>query len=340
MNSKDQFLKIFLDGTIHLSKKDYSFFYNLSKLIAQQNYITSNQLSLFDKLVTKYQRQLRKEGYNSIDILNLPFSIEVRVSSINFLQAAITIHKDQIQIKAPFKNEFVSCLRKEYINDFENTNRKFINRFEWNKEKKFYAAPLTTISLKIAIMVCEKYFSQIKLCERTSELLNQLNDYENCTVWEPMLKKIGSHFYIACHNQYIDSQLDKVDKSDLSKFFYALSRLGVKIDPNIVKDNHILQCAANYICTVDLDNLLSVVETMNSVGIKKAVLSRDIKFTKNLEKEIKNLFSSYHIEVLTLNETTNNLNDYFYFTLNSSMAKTISASKIVHLTNSRPVVIK
>ena len=59
MQKKEHLLHYMMKGHVHLSKKDYGFFNNLSYIIREKNQVTSNQNKLFDKLILKYQRQLR-----------------------------------------------------------------------------------------------------------------------------------------------------------------------------------------------------------------------------------------------------------------------------------------
>jgi len=69
MQKREHLLHYMMKGHVHLSKKDYGFFNNLTYIIKDKNQVTSNQNKLFDKLILKYQRQLRKLGHN-IEKLN------------------------------------------------------------------------------------------------------------------------------------------------------------------------------------------------------------------------------------------------------------------------------
>ena len=66
LTSKEMLTHYLLKGYVHLSKKDYGFFNNISYITNGKKSITSNQDKLFNKLILKYQRQLKKLGTKRI----------------------------------------------------------------------------------------------------------------------------------------------------------------------------------------------------------------------------------------------------------------------------------
>lgn len=340
MDTKDQYLKIFLDGTIHLSKKDYSFFYNLSNMMKQKSSVTTNQSKLYDKLVHKYKRQLQKNGFDADKITNLEWKVILISTSDQYLNSYVTIKDDQIEIKAPFKQEFIRNITKQAINDIENPNIQYINTYQWNKLSRVYVSNFSTVALKIAVTYCSKHFENVILCDRTKEILEFVGFYKNAKIWDPTYTKIGDNYYVVACNHILYSKIQDYNFSTDPKFLYYLSSLGIKTDESILKDNDILRCAANYISTVSLDEIDTVINTMKQVGVNKVIFSRDLIYQKNLLEEIKTRLTSSKIDALPYNMTHQVRADSFYFTFNSSILNTSQFSKIIVIKNHRPVYIK
>ena len=65
MDTKEHLLYFFLQGKISLSQYDQKFLSNLQMICHEKNRVTSNQAALFDKLISKYSKQLFK---NNVDV--------------------------------------------------------------------------------------------------------------------------------------------------------------------------------------------------------------------------------------------------------------------------------
>jgi hypothetical protein len=135
---KEELIKYFVNGHIHVSNKDYQFFLNLQKF-AGQNKITTNQAKLFDKLIIKYQRQLKKEKLDIEFLINLKWKTILVASDSNYIVPKLFIDGDTLNIRTPFNRKFqhmMSGCREVFL---------------WNKEVKLYTGTLTTRSLKLAV---------------------------------------------------------------------------------------------------------------------------------------------------------------------------------------------
>jgi len=341
MSSKDQFLKIFVGGTIHVSKKDYSFFYNLSNIVKQKGSITTNQSKLFDKLVVKYQRQLRKNGYDIQTILDSEWETVVTQTEQEYLDAQINFTDGFIIVKTPYKSEFIKFFRKYVVDDLIDSQKQYINPFSWDKTEKVYKAKFSTIAMKVATSYTKKHFENVLICDELKNVLDLVDAYSDVKIWNPTYVKVNGNYYVAATNEVLQGLLDSSEFSDDPKFLYKLSKLGIKVEEDIVKDDATLRLASEYINVQSLDMIDQVIPDLKKIGIKNILFSRDLYYQKPISTMIKIKAESIGLEVHVSENNEKNIADEFvYMTLKSSPIKESSASKIMILKNNNPITVK
>lgn len=337
--TKDQLNAFLIRGDIHLSKKDYGFFNNLTVQLSNKKPVTSNQDKLFSKLLFKYKRQFNKLGHD-VDILNnLLWSVEVVPSQAEYLSAKISIENDEIVIRCPYNTRF--------IQKFKNVS---VNCFVWQKQNKCYTAAISTHNLKIAYHEINKHFTDIKYDPNVQNILDELDEYKNCTIWEPTLVKIGKCFYIYGLNESLNHATDYLILSDEPKTLLKLSQYGVKIHESIHQDDQFKKFASDFYAVVDIEQVDLLKDWVEILKFDCIYLGADIIFNKEISKNIKDALDSIPIirnateislytNVLYVNYNSyKNNNPSFLLSDNDQLNKNIS--KILTIKNSRPVHVK
>lgn len=329
MNSKEDFVHYILRGEIHLSKNDYGFFYNIQKLLKINKFITENQNTLCNKLILKYQRQLKKYNKDINFILSLPWNAQIVKSLPEFTSSKIFIREDELIIKSPFDKSFVSAMRNNPIMGFE-----------WDKDERVYKTKFSTYALKNAIKLCTKYYKEVSIIG-LDKILEQIKSYENC-VWDPTLTSINGNLIIICNNEYIDKHLENITLSTSANCLLLLSQLGIKIDEKLLT-NKKEKFFSSFQSVIDSSELLEACSWLKESEIhyyhlrSDSIFGKDKSFQKVLQdNELSSITEaeiaqSPHIKYVEIVSDTTRLHVF------KPLGK---ASKSIVLKNSTPVYIK
>lgn len=325
--TKDQLLNYLIAGHIHLGKKDYNFFANISYCIKDRKPITTNQVKLFDKLLNKYNRQLKKLGHEVNDLLNLGWHIPVIETKVEFTEAKLFIENNQLKIRAPFNSKFINFVRQ------------ISNNFKWNKQEKTYVANMDTAALKFAYQYLVQAYDTVRFCNKVQELLDYLATYDNL-LWKPTLKKINGYYIIAPINNALLEATKDIDLNDDPITLLNLSTYGIEIDSDICNTD-LKIFAGNFITTVNLDSLDTLVEYLNLLKIDHVFSSRDLVYNKLVSKQVKETFDSNGIKLSPVQVETEDkgflIRTHHYSTQNTAHSNNIL--KIVNIINTRPVKV-
>lgn len=325
---KEDLLKYFLAGYIHLSKKDYGFFSNIKSLLADKKPFTSNQAKLFDKLILKYQRQLIKNKLDIQTLLNLSWATEIIATTSEFLQAKISCYDDDIIIKTPFNTKFVTDFRKIEL-----------KTFEWDKNHRHYIAPFSTYNLHLAVNFVPKYFKEVVFCDVTKGYIDTLKIYEGAATWSPMLVRIHDQYYIAAINENLYDATKHIALSDDPKILFELTNYGVNISDDIIGNDKRLEFAAKYDVKIDLDYLHIMVNMLKELNIKTVFTAREIIHNKEISNEIKLSLLEQGI-VCKPHHFHDSSPGVLLKTSTGIMYSMKNIEKIITLTNSRPIKIR
>lgn len=329
MRTKDDLLSFLIKGYVHLSKKDYGFFSNLQYLIKDNQKITSNQAKLFDKLILKYQRQLKKNNLN-VDILTkLSWVVPVVETSPEYLEAKISIIGDMIQIKSPFNSKFIQHFRKIYPNPFV-----------WNKDNKAYEAEYSTFALKTAVSNVGKYYDNVKYCETTNQLLKDLQYYDTATYWNPTLVKSGNNFYIAAVNESLLNSISNICLDDTPLTLFTLSKYGIDIDESIIQEDKFKKFASQYEVIVDLEDVSTLALWLKNLKVDQVYTARDVIYNKTISNEVKTALLNQNLNLKSyITDIDAGVNVLIKNTTYAYM-EIKNIDKIIHLTNSRTINVK
>jgi hypothetical protein len=326
---KEHLMDYITKGHLHLSKKDYSFYSNLTQLIKNKKFVTTNQAKLFDKLLCKYTRQFKKLGFEVDQLVKLSWKSEIRNTTEEFLIPYIFFNDDKLFLKAPFNNSFIAHFRK--IPD---------NTFIWDKNEKYYVSDYSTYSLKILHDSLYKFFNQVKIDDYVNSLLDSIKEYNNYN-FNPILVKINNNFYVLSSNEQIEEQLKNIELNDDPMTLFKLSLLGVQIHPTIVNSDEFKLFASNFEVSFDLDKIHSLAKYLNELGMSQVIFGRGISFNRDLSKEIKGTLLKYDIECYPpYTQTTNENVALIKMQSSSEYIQDTNIVKCITLINSRPINVR
>jgi hypothetical protein len=237
-------------------------------MIHKDSRITTNQANLFDKLISKYARQLNKHDYDKETLKSLPWKALLVESSIQHTSARVSINDDNLVIKVPFNKNFISSFRETIHNPFE-----------WMREHKSYSATFSTYALKTAYEVLPKFFPTVIYCDKLAKIIDELKTYES-KFWTPTLTSINDRLYIVAVNDVLGELLSDIELSLTPKTFFQLSMLGVNIDPKLITDDR-LKFAAEFITEVDLDEFTTISQWIVDLGCNEVKFGRGIATSGN-----------------------------------------------------------
>ena len=328
--NKEQVIHFMLQGHLHLSKKDYTFFYNLQNIIRNSNQITSNQNKLLDKLLLKYQRQLKKLGHDHVVLSELPYKAKIVDSLDEYLEARIYIDdNNDICLKSPFNYKFLQDFRKVLLNEFE-----------WIKSDKLHKAPYSTYNLKLVYDKVNTHYDKINLCPKIVDLLSKIKEFESVKYWHPTLVKRQDDFYILAANEYLlDAIGDMVLSDDLDTLF-MLSQYGVTID-NSVTDNDIAKkFASDYQTSIDLEQIDKLIDWLKLLNVDHVFTARAMIYNQSVTNEIKVKLLANGITCAPVNSTDHKSGVLLKTTGMSVIVDTSNVTKMIHLTNSRRIDVR
>jgi hypothetical protein len=340
MDHKEHLLYFFLTGKINLSQYDHKFLSNLQLMVHKDSRVTTNQADLFDKLISKYTRQLTKHGYDKESLKSLSWKALVVESSILHTGARVSIENDQLVLRLPFNKNFISSFRETVHNPFE-----------WHRDQKQYMSKFSTHSLKILYNVLPKFFPTVIYCEHSKKIIDELKNYE-AKFWEPTLTVINDRPTVVAVNYILGDMLANVELSISPKTFFELSLLGVKIDPMLIGDDPKLKFASEMITEIDLDDFPTVASWMLELGCNRVLFGRGMNLGPNrsiqseIIKIIEGLNITHALKYVDINEKI----DYnappmlLQYPRNNKLASLREhhepISKCIIIKNKRPIDIK
>lgn len=332
MTNKEQLLYFFLSGKISLSQYDYKFMANLQTMIQNQNRVTSNQADLFDKLISKYKKQLSKLGFDKEELKTLPWKTMVVESTSEYTGAIVTLDDDVISVRVPFNKSFIS--------EFRNVKS---NPFVWSKDAKKYTASFSTVALKIAHTVLPDFFSTVRYDDTLQNILDDLKQYD-ATVWNPTLRKVHDSYIVGAANPIIAELINDVPLTLDPKTLFKLSLLHVQVDPELYKNDSKLEFAANATYEAEYIDIETVLGWMKNIGCENVVIGRGLRHTVN-QDALTNLIEKYGMRALgpmsygTLPSGVSMLIQHIS-NIDIRQAFTGAISKIIVLKDSRPIEVK
>lgn len=331
MKNKEQLLYFFLQGAISLSQYDYKFMANLQTMIQNNFRVTSNQAALFDKLISKYSKQLTKNGYVKEELKSLSWKTLIVESTSEYTGALVSMIDDLLTIRVPFNKQFISQFRT-----VKN------NTFEWSRDSKHYTAPFSTSALKIAATTLPKFFDSVKYSSELQEIVNELEKL-NGLVWNPTLTMVNGRLLVAATNPVLGQLIDNIELSLTPKTLFKMSQLHIKVDPKLYENDEKLKFAASKSYTTDIDDCENTISWMRNIGCENVILGRGIR-SASWRTELSELISKYGMNPLgplSFGKLPDGLSMMIQHTSNAEVQSAFSGqiSKTIVITDSRPIEV-
>jgi len=278
LNNKEH-LVYYMVSNLRLSRYDIRFLQNLEKIIVDKKRITSNQVGLVEKLIEKYERQFIKNQLFISELLKLPWKTLVVETAEEYTSAHIGILNDNIILKTPYNKLFIASFRSL-------SQSSFI----WDNENKYYIADLSTFSLKLAINVATKFFTEVRYSDTVRKLLDQLEYYKDVKYWEPTLVNSNGNYIIACSNSGLDNSIQHIKLNTELTTLAELVRYGIHIDESILLTDE-ERFAGSYNPKVELTNICDIVPWLKNikcdyVTVSGVGLSTSVKFKNDLKQAL------------------------------------------------------
>ena len=336
MQKKEHLLHFMMKGYVHLSKKDYGFFNNLTYMIKEKDQVTSNQNKLFDKLIIKYQRQLRKLGHKIEELQKLEWDATLVDSSEHYLVPKIYLDKGELCMRTPFNSKFIQSMK---VSDDLT--------FTWNKDEKIYRSKFYTHALRLAYDLCNKHFDKLELSEEIQELLKDVWVYEGVNL-APILSIDEGKYYIKNINENLAEAVKDIELNNDPYTLYQLSRYGVMISDDIIKDDPVLRFASNFSVKIDIDEFISKPEFFKDLNIKQVCAPARYLHRGVIKEDLLNFLRKNNIEIYSNLEDFEGECIFIAGTSNTSLynvelsfgKSSKRIAKIVMLNNSRPIEVK
>jgi len=269
MQTKEQLLYYFLVKRFPLHYSDRRFFGNITTKIKNTNQITTGQAALFDKLVGKYFNNLTSIGLSVEQLLELPWACAVIQTSKEYTTAKIDLQDNVLTIRCPMNPKFIKNF--EVLRD---------NTFFWNSKTKQYTTKFNTKSLKLALQTLPKFFTEVSICDSIQELLKDTFDKEKL-VWDPTLCIIDNNYFVVASNDILNTQLNDISLSNDPNTLYHLSKLGITISDDIVKNDPYLKFASEFVTNVDVSDIEDFVRWLTNLNVDKVLMGRGVNTSYN-----------------------------------------------------------
>lgn len=335
LSTKEHLVYFMQTGVIRLSNYDLKFIQNIHHFILQNKSITSNQVALFDKLVTKYERQIKKQNLTLDFLQGLPWTTNIVQSDPIFTDAYISIEEGAIHFRAPYNKNFITNFRKlDY------------NPFVWKRELRRYEGPFSTMALKILVHLVHHFYPIVHYCPVITELLNTTHQYDSATYWHPTLVKAKDNFFICANNEHLNEAIKDIPLNNDLQTMVTLSEYGIKMQDNLIDDHDKLNFASEYIYEVELSKIDKVFDYLKELNCDGVYFSgHSILIKKDLKEKTATVTQNMH----NLSDIPQNrkIHDYkfpvvmqFSSVVSTMKLQTHGIKKIIKIINSNPVEVK
>lgn len=255
LTTREDLILFMQSGVLSLSQYDLRFIQNLQFIVTDKRTITSNQATLFNKLIDKYQRQLTKHKYDAELVASLRWSIAIIDSAPKYTEAFISVEDDTVVFKSPFNRPFIVKLRESDTSPFM-----------WNKDKRQHEAPFCAHAMKTIINLSSDCFPVVNYCPITLALLESILHYEKVKIWEPTLMKINSNIMIAASNEHVHKATEHIEFDITMKTLSLLTSYGVAIHHTIHEHNEQLEFASTINAEIDVEKFDLVIDWLSDLG--------------------------------------------------------------------------
>jgi len=328
----------YMKHNLRLSRYDLKFLENLETIIQHENRVTTNQVALLHKIVNTYSKQFIKHQMFIDALIALPWDTTVVESIAEYVDTYIAINNGMITCKAPYHRNFIQSL-----------NKSTDHNFKWNNDEKLYNTAFGAGNLKFIVETTKKHFNNIHHCTITTQLLEELYEFENITHWQPTLVYINEMLLIAAMNSSLNDAVAHIQLDFSPVTLSELVRYGIVIDSSVVNhcDSAIVNFAAQYSPVVELSDLLDIVPWLEELNCDFVYLSGGPSMTTN-KAAFKKLLKTANISCHQMDDfesaftaTTFKYPVIIRFrTVTDMTQEPCKVAKVIKLVDSRPITIR
>jgi len=350
-NTKEQ-LVYYLLQNISLGTYDRRFLTSLQVIQAtKKSPVTTNQSALLNKITLRYEKQLRKQEIDANEMVNLLWHSTPVESLPEYTDAYCTVNDNVIEIRSPFKKEFINQIKDSKI------------PVTWNKEQRLWTTVYCEYTLKHVIECLDKNYPAVNYCDISKSVINDFADLEEATCWDPTYVKVNGNYMIACTNHVIDEALKHITLDADTATLARLTAAGVTIDESILVDAaeelwntdegfKLIDFATTYNNVINLSDIGTLVRYLVGIKCDYVLILETFKNNSSTHiSELQSLLKQNKIEVDLLKRNTvaeriNQTKYEFPVVINTALwgfgqsVSKLGGCKTIFLGNNKPIEIK
>jgi len=235
-----------LISKVRLNRYDTKFMLNIAeKYISKGLPLSPGQNDLYEKIVHKYRKQLRKLKVNYRDVLDLEWqhglvSPEILNQQTYFriagndadepeMQLYFNFNKSQIEeVRALVHDDDGNHLNRGTTSEFGNFGNGQKYDFNWNNATKSWHGPMNLYLFKQLCGFVER--SKIQVEDSVKNIVEKLEAYGTAEQWTPSIRIVNDRIYVSHLVESMLPYLDKLDATDTSVInIERFANLGLKI---------------------------------------------------------------------------------------------------------------
>jgi len=218
-----------LMNKVRLNRYDLRFMSNIDvKYLSKDKPLSEGQNELYEKIIHKYRKQLKKLGVQYRDIIELPWEngiIELDTLNQNTYLKLVKIEDGttEIQFYFNFNKKQIENVREIVHDDAGNhLNRGNLNsfgngqkyNFTWDNSEKVWSGPFNVYLFKKIFQFAQDINVQID--KSAVALMIAMESYGSKQDWTPSIRIVNDRLYV---NHIVESMLpalETIDPTDLS----------------------------------------------------------------------------------------------------------------------------
>jgi hypothetical protein len=214
----------FLLSNLSLGSYNKRFLENLeTQYVTTNKALTTNQAALLDKVISQYERQLRKLEVSTTELINLPWSIQPVQSLSQYTEPQIFLVEDELIVRTPYKTSFVQQFKKLTIGA------------KWEHNDRFWRMPASTYTFKKVYDYVNRHFSVVNYDDSLTDMLQKVTDLSTTDNWHPSYVFKSGNFYINNTNEYLDIAASTLELDSSPATIARLVSYGVNIDSTVIE---------------------------------------------------------------------------------------------------------
>lgn len=336
LKTKEHLIFFMQSGMMKLNSFDLKFCQNISERINGTGSITTNQVSLFDKLIQKYHKQLTELKFNTDVLANLPWTCKIIESDSSFTEPHIKIVNDEIIFTSPFNRKFLAELRSCDPDPFV-----------WDRDKRYHHCRYSTYAFKILVKTLNKFYKKINFCPTSAKLLKNLDHYTGDEIWEPTLVRVGKLLLIGAINDSLSTAISKLNIETTMDCFSQLSQYGVRVSPSVTTDLKLI-FSNSYIYEIDVNSLDQTIDWLSELGcdcvfFSGLLINSDLRKKLFHKLNLLNITTHNTTDILLHNNRRSNKTYNYPVTItfhNIGPRDVVRSRKIIRVTNSTAIKTK